>query len=760
MTPANRLPHIGSLVLGTLLLFVPLFLTLNWDPYLSDPAFHTFHVGRTLATDLPSAYELEPLARAPLYVALMAIGAPYASQIGLVLSAIGWGVAALLILITLRAVNRPFAAIISALLLVFNPLIITTAGTEYSWVLALGWAALALSLLPIHSWKHPRSIVWLKGLFLLLLLGIHFNIATLLFSLTLLAIDIYKGRIGWLPFLLLITAAILWGIFIFPRSGIPGREDPTLWLQDAYSFLLTRELYWLFAPFILAGVWDVWRWEPVGGESSPQLKPAPGQKLFVFLLLWTAAAALSRSPFTPLLVSVLAILLTGLGAAWLSRRVAASGLLALNQQQASYLLPSLFMIPLLLVALINLGEIYTNRPVLQAALQAQAAAWLEDNTDPAATLFAPPRIGFLARRPTIPAFMDQMRDATIISVYESLLSNSPNYVVSENNLAWDYITRNTWFKDRYQARARFQNGYASASPVTIWEYTPSPYDFGEQERVQAIVNEQFALIGYQFAPQTITPGDDIFMTFILEALEPVNNGFISAVHLTSPDGRVWAWHEERTPRSLPGQWWEAGQIIPERIQLETTTDLPYGAYELQVFWQPGDKDIHWPVYRDGDDNALDRVFLGYVIIPPDADSSQATPVKAQFADTILLDAFALSPAEPGRPWAITLFWDTLNPPDKDFTVFVHLVDEKGQIVASHDGMPVENRFPTRAWRRGQIVSDVHRLDLPPNLEPGIYQVNVGMYLLETGERLPVWDAGGVEQADRILPLSTIEIGNQ
>jgi hypothetical protein len=211
---------------------------------------------------------------------------------------------------------------------------------------------------------------------------------------------------------------------------------------------------------------------------------------------------------------------------------------------------------------------------------------------------------------------------------------------------------------------------------------------------------------------------------------------------------------------LSGQWWEAGQIIPERIQLETTTDLPYGAYELQVFWQPGDKDIHWPVYRDGDDNALDRVFLGYVIIPPDADSSQATPVKAQFADTILLDAFALSPAEPGRPWAITLFWDTLNPPHKDFTVFVHLVDEKGQIVASHDGMPVENRFPTRAWRRGQIVSDVHRLDLPPNLEPGVYQVNVGMYLLETGERLPVWDAGGVEQADRILPLSTIEIGNQ
>jgi hypothetical protein len=754
------LPHSGLLLLGVILLFVPLFLTLNWGPCLDDPAFHTYHAARMLASDVAPTYDLGPLTRAPLYVGLLFIARSYTAQIGLLFSALGWSAAAFLILLTLRAAGRPLAAIISALLLVFNPLVVTTAGSEYSWVLALGWAALALSVSPLSSWENPHRMVWLKALFLLLLLGIHFTVATLLFALTLLAIDIYKERVGWLPFLLLATIAILWGILLFPRSGIPASEDPALWLRDIISFLSLRELNWLYAPFILAGGWDVWRWEVADDESAPQLRPAQGQKLFILLLLWLAVTALSRSPFTPLLLSVLAIILSGLGVAWLSRRVLASNVLALNQRQAAYLLPPLFMIPLLLVAIINLWELYNRRPVMHAELQAQAAAWLEDNAEPAATLYAAPRVAFLARRSTIPAFMDQIRDANITAVYEPLLNNPPDYVVSENNLAWDYITHNTWFKDRYRARARFQHGYAPASPLTVWEYTPSPYDLGKQEQVQATVNDQFALVGYQFEPQAFTPGESIFLTLYLQALQPVANGFVTAVHLTSPDGRVWAWREERTPRSLPGQWWQAGQIIPERIQLQTTTDLPYGAYELQVFWQPGDDTVHWPVYRDGDDNALDRVFLGYVIAPLAVDSSQATPVKAQFGDTIILDAFEFSQAEAGEPWEVTLLWDSLKPPDQDFTVFVHLLDEKGQIVAAHDGMPMENRFPTRAWKQGQIIGDRHRLDLPAGLEAGSYQVNVGMYLLETGERLPVWDADGVEQADRVYPLATVELGSQ
>ena len=187
---------------------------------------------------------------------------------------------------------------------------------------------------------------------------------------------------------------------------------------------------------------------------------------------------------------------------------------------------------------------------------------------------------------------DSMKDATIISVYESLLSNSPNYVVSENNLAWDYITRTTWFQDRYQVRTQFADGYAPDSPVTVWGYVPSPFDEGQREELTAVVNDRFALVGYQFEPQTITPGDDVYLTLYLQAIEPHDLGFTTVVHLSAPDdGWVWAWREEWTPRTISGARWAPGQIIPERILIETTEDIPLGAYDLQVFWRAGDERI-------------------------------------------------------------------------------------------------------------------------------------------------------------------------
>jgi hypothetical protein len=759
------------LVLGIVLLCVPLFLSVTWGAYFGDAAYHTYQVAQFLGDDLPHAFTAGKVTQARLYVGLMAIAGTYAPQIGLVAGALGWGATAVLVLFSLRAVGRPLAAIIAALLLVLNPLVLTTAGTEYSWVLALGWAALALTVLP---WGSRKGAVWLKLILLLLLLGLHFNAATILFALTLLAIDVYKGRTGWLPFILVAALALLWGLVSTPRFGSSPLADPFLWLRDGYAFFATQQLYWLFIPFVLAGLWDVWTWETaesasgrgghgsgIGARTAPTKRTTPteGQELFVLLLLWSATAFLTRSTAAPVIVTVVAIALAGLGAAWFTRKVLTPGRFEIDQRRAALLVPALLTMPLLLISLVNLWEFYNARPVQQAELQDQAATWLLENADPEATLYAPPRAGYGAGLATLPALVDRIRDDNIDEVYEQLLDYVPDYIVSDNNFAWDYITRTTWFQDHYQARTQFMDGYAPDSPVAVWEYTPSPYDEGQREELTAVVDDRFALVGYQFEPQVITPGDDVFLTLYLQALEPVDHGFITVVHLSAPDGWVWAWREERTPRSLPGQWWEPGQVIPERIRLQTTEDIPLGAYDLQVFWRAGDDKTKWPIVRDGDDNVLDRIFLGHVVAPPPVDAGQATPVKAQFGDTILLDSFEVSPAVPGEALDVTLFWEALNPPAADYTVFVHLVDADGQVVAAHDGMPGENSFPTRAWQPGLLVSDKHQLDLPADLAPGTYQVNVGLYLLETGERLPVWDAGGIEQDERSLPLAAIEIDN-
>jgi hypothetical protein len=98
---------------------------------------------------------------------------------------------------------------------------------------------------------------------------------------------------------------------------------------------------------------------------------------------------------------------------------------------------------------------------------------------------------------------------------------------------------------------------------------------------------------------------------------------------------------------------------------------------------------------------------------------------------------------------LSLFWQRIAPVEGDFSIFVHLVDSSGQIRAQTDAMAVGGSRPTSSWRDGEIIVDRHGLLLPGDMEPGTYQLWVGMYLPETGERLSVRDQSGEVLGDAI-----------
>lgn len=102
------------------------------------------------------------------------------------------------------------------------------------------------------------------------------------------------------------------------------------------------------------------------------------------------------------------------------------------------------------------------------------------------------------------------------------------------------------------------------------------------------------------------------------------------------------------------------------------------------------------------------------------------------------------PADPWRAGEIaplTLFWRAEAAPAEDYAVFVHLLDESGQLAAQTDCPPVGGSRPTGGWREGESVIDRHGLPLPEALPPGRYELWVGMYRPASGERLPVAGSG-------------------
>jgi hypothetical protein len=109
---------------------------------------------------------------------------------------------------------------------------------------------------------------------------------------------------------------------------------------------------------------------------------------------------------------------------------------------------------------------------------------------------------------------------------------------------------------------------------------------------------------------------------------------------------------------------------------------------------------------------------------------------AAAAPVQLLEAEMGPPAEITSTLTLTLTWQALAPVAEDYTVFVHLL-AKDTKVGQADTRPCGGECSTQEWRTGELVVDRHEIVLQPGSPPGPYRVALGLYLLATGERVPV-----------------------
>jgi len=143
-------------------------------------------------------------------------------------------------------------------------------------------------------------------------------------------------------------------------------------------------------------------------------------------------------------------------------------------------------------------------------------------------------------------------------------------------------------------------------------------------------------------------------------------------------------------------------------------------------------------------------------------AARATPRQPiHFDKTISLVDFEIAnpKVKRGVPLVMLLYWQSAAKVDKDYTVFVHLVDAQGQMVSGVDSQPRQGKWPTAGWRPNTLMPDGMIIPVDDSVPPGDYHIELGLYDPATMQRLAVLDTTGQPVSDKVV-MAPITVEDQ
>jgi hypothetical protein len=269
--------------------------------------------------------------------------------------------------------------------------------------------------------------------------------------------------------------------------------------------------------------------------------------------------------------------------------------------------------------------------------------------------------------------------------------------------------------------------------------------------------DQVDFLGYDLETERVESGGEFGLTLYWQARRPLATDYSLFLRLVNGVYDVWG-SQDGSPLwgAMPTSRWQEGMVVADQRRLPVLAGTPPGVYQIELgMYNPSTMDQLAPA------GSNTEFLLGPVTVvraSSGAVPELQNPQEANLGDQVRLLGYDLGgQAQPGQILDLTLFWEALVPMQEDYTVFVHLIGEDGQIWGQRDSQPVTGFYPTAQWMPGEFVRDQIHLEIAPAAPAGDYQLVVGMYRPETGDRLPVLDKRNHRVGDSIS-LDTIRVG--
>jgi hypothetical protein len=283
-----------------------------------------------------------------------------------------------------------------------------------------------------------------------------------------------------------------------------------------------------------------------------------------------------------------------------------------------------------------------------------------------------------------------------------------------------------------------------------------------------------ALLGEDLTPARLRAGGRLHATLYWEARQASLPDWVFRLRLLDDSGRIW---QEALVRpagdAYPTDRWLEGDRYKGQFWLRLPREAPSGQYRLEMVPEapPGALPRQTGLLaalRRWLNAGQDTVQLGSVdvqALPTGPSASLATdvplpdnlqishPMLATLGNRIRFLGYDMDTdtVRAGEEVRFNLYWQALGPTQVGYSVFTHLLGSSNQILGQKDGPPLDGFYPTTKWQLGEVITDPYAFIVDPSAPPGEYPLELGLYRLETGVRLPVMDAEGqLLPHDRIL----------
>lgn len=218
------------------------------------------------------------------------------------------------------------------------------------------------------------------------------------------------------------------------------------------------------------------------------------------------------------------------------------------------------------------------------------------------------------------------------------------------------------------------------------------------------------LVESSLAVESVSVGDPVPFTMIWRSGDQPLPKLSATITLTDEDGQtIFSTVLPPAGPDYATDQWSLDERVLYPHTLLLPPDLPAGRTKLSV-----------TLTRDDGTPMAGPFDLGSITVTVPERSFSIPPImyprQYDFNNTIRLLGYDLAPG------AITLYWQALHPIPERLTVFVHRFDSTGAFTGGHDSPPLRS---TTSWLPGEVITDVHPLEVGDRFEVGLYESVTG-----------------------------------